>query len=263
MRAESVSPSASASELDDLMRQGWPSLETVDVDGWLVRRSHGVTRRANSTFPRTAPQDLPAALDQVEAHYRAAGLATCFHISEAAQPPSLDGVLAARGYTLEAPTLVMTAPTGALLSGATHAPHDVQTAEAPDGAWTDLWWAVDGRGDAQAREVALRIIRSGPALYASVAGPHGALAVGRLALAGSWAGLSCLAVDPASRDAGLGSAVVHALARAGQARGTSALWLQVVETNTAARRLYERHGFRAAGRYHYRTRPAPTEVDGP
>ncbi len=211
--------------------------------------------------------DLDAALERVEARYRAAGLPPSFHISEAAQPPGLDVLLAARGYTLEAPTLVMaaspiavvaaTAPAPVAQSSGTHSPvsPEVRVAATPDGAWTDLWWSVDGRGDAHDRAVALQILQASPALYATVPGPHAALAVGRLALAGPWAGLYCLAVDPGARGTGLGTAVVHALAVAGQARGASALWLQVVEANAAARRLYERHGFRTVGRYHYRTGP--------
>ncbi len=79
-------------------------------------------------------------------------------------------------------------------------------------------------------------------------------AVGRLALAGREAGISCMAVRPEARRRGHARAVLCALARAAADRGAELLWLQVAERNDAARALYRTAGFDTAWRYHYRTR---------
>ena len=81
----------------------------------------------------------------------------------------------------------------------------------------------------------------------------GVAAVARLALAGEWGGLYCMAVRPAARRRGLGSVLLRGLL---EGAGVRRCWLQVREDNPAARAFYARAGFRPATRYHYRTRPA-------
>lgn len=240
------------------MRRGWPALSESDVDGWAVRVSGGVTQRANSVLPLAAPADVDAALAEVESRYAAHGLPAVFQLGQVTHPPDLDSRLAARGYTHGSPTLVMTAPAGRVLARLPAPAAPVSVTGDPGDRWLDLWWQVDGRGDAAAREVARRILTGGPARYATTAGrPDTAAAVARLALVGEWGGLYCLAVHPAVRRRGLATTVTRALVVAAVAAGVTDCWLQVREDNEPARALYERAGFTVAARYHYRTAPAP------
>lgn len=57
-----------------------------------------------------------------------------------------------------------------------------------------------------------------------------------------------LAVVPPARRRGLGAALMQAAFAAARARGATAMFLEVAETNPAARGLYEGLGFAAAGR---------------
>src|SRR6266498_3913307 len=200
---------------DELMRAGWPAVEEVDVDGWVVRFSNGVTNRANSVLPFAAPADVGRTLATVEAMYAERGLPTVFQVGPSAQPAGLDDVLAVNGYELGSPTVIMTVdidhtevgrPENAagglehVEDGAMAGTSDgavavcVEVAETPDQGWLDLWWAVDGRGDAGDLAVAEKILAGGPALYATIRDERGAAAVGRLALVGEWGGVYCLAV---------------------------------------------------------------------
>jgi len=234
---------------DDLLRRGWPALSEVDIDGWVARRSGGVTQRANSVLPLAAPADPDAALDKVERHYAAHGLPAIFQLGADVCPPDLDALLAARGYAYGSPTSVEVAPVPALLAGLPRG--DVVVETAPSEAWLDLWWVVDGRGGAAARAVARRILTSGPARYGSMVDADGVVAVARLALAGEWGGLYCMAVRPDARRRGLGSVLLRGLL---DGSGVARCWLQVREDNPGARAFYARAGFRPATRYHYRTR---------
>jgi ribosomal protein S18 acetylase RimI-like enzyme len=231
--------------LNDLMRAGWPALEEVDVDGWVARFSAGVTNRANSVLPVATPADLDKALARVEALYAGRGLPAVFQLADS----ELDRVLAARGYELISPTSTQTARIGDVSR-----PDGIAITETPDQEWLDLWWAVDGRGDANTLAVAVKILTGGPALYATLRDDRGAAAIGRLALVGEWGGVYCMAVRPDVRRRGLGSSVMRGLLAAGQERGCANVWLHVLAGNTGAKALYAGFGFTEVGTYHYRTR---------
>lgn len=226
------------------MRAGWPAIEEIDVDGWVARFSGGVTNRANSVLPLAAPADLDRALSRVEALYAERDLPTVFQVGD---QPGLDRALADRSYALGSPTRVYTVdidqPVGT----------DVDIAETPSPEWLDLWWAVDGRGDAAALAVAEKILTGGPALYATIHDDHGAAAVARLALVGEWGGVYCLAVRKDVRRLTLGARILDGVLAAGRERGVTRSWLQVRAENTAARRLYERAGYTEVATYHYRS----------
>jgi ribosomal protein S18 acetylase RimI-like enzyme len=234
--------------LNDLMRAGWPALEEVDVDGWVARFSGGVTQRANSVMPLATPTDLTNTLEQVEKLYADRGLPTVFQIGADSAPAELDRVLADRGYAFGSPTSLQTARIGQV------APVDgVEITESPDQDWLDLWWSVDGRGDADALATAVKILAGGPALYATIRDDRGAAAIGRLALVGEWGGVYCMAVRADVRRRGLGAAVLRGLLAGGHERGVTRYWLHVRAENTAARQLYANAGFAEASVYHYRT----------
>lgn len=234
------------------MRAGWPAFEEAHIDGWIARHANGVTQRANSVLPRATPADLDGALTRVEAWYAERGLPATFQVG--ADDP-VDAALAGRGYASNSPTAVQTVDVDHALHRLGH--HDididVDIAVAPAPDWLDLWWSVDGRGDAAALAVAEKILAGGPALYGTVVDAYGAAAVGRLALVDDWGGVYCLAVRPDARGRGLGARVLAGLLAAGRERGISRSWLQVRAENTTARRLYQRAGYVEAARYHYRT----------
>ncbi|MEU4832877.1 GNAT family N-acetyltransferase [Streptosporangium sp. NPDC023615] len=233
---------------DRLVDQAWPAIHRVDVDGWVLRASGGVTKRANSVLPLGEQDDLRAAVERAEGFYADRGLPCAFSIGGGATP-GLDAMLEARGYRTVDPTLVMTA--GLPQGGARES--GIEFAEAPSRAWLDTWWSVDGRSGADGLETAARILTGVPATYAS----FGREAVGRGVRQGEWFGIYSMAVLPRERRRGHGTRVLRALlshARERREQGTQRAYLVVVESNTAARTLYERHGFTVTGRYHYRVR---------
>lgn len=58
-----------------------------------------------------------------------------------------------------------------------------------------------------------------------------------------------LAVSPKARRLGIGSALLDAVAAEGKRRGARKITLRVFATNTAAQRLYERHGYIVESRH--------------
>lgn len=72
--------------------------------------------------------------------------------------------------------------------------------------------------------------------------------------------LMAMWVHPARRGSGAASALVQSVLAWAEGRGASSLRLDVIEDNDRARRLYERHGFRATGHFTVRTRDGAREV---
>lgn len=210
------------------------------MSGWRLRAAAGVTKRANSALPLS--DALP--LDEVVDFYRERGLPPRVQVSS----PEVDRALARHGWKSDFPVTVLTGPvpTG---------PSRAVLADAPDEAWTDCWWAVDGRGGPRERDVALRMLAriAAPAAYCSVVCEGRAVAVGRAVAQEGHVGLFSMAVLATHRRRGLGRQVLHALGAWGRDRGARTAYLQVLDDNTAARALYEGVGLRPAHSYHYRT----------
>lgn len=253
-----LDPRAAAALLDDLADRGWPAEHRGRHAGWILRAAAGVTKRANSALPVGPVADPEAALDAVEAFARDHGIEACVQVSPASEPDDLATRLAARGYVAEARTLVQVADAAAVAGRLADArPADpafrvtVTVADAPDDAWLDAWWSVDGRGGSAELAVARRILERGPSVYAAVRDGDRVLATARLALAGGWGGLFAVATRPEARRRGLSRAAMGAAVRAGAERGITGLWLQVVAENDGARALYDGLGFRPASRYEY------------
>ena len=68
-------------------------------------------------------------------------------------------------------------------------------------------------------------------------------------------------VHPSLRGTGAGDALMAAVLSWAEAEGFAAAWLHVGKSNQPARRLYERHGFRATGEEVIRGRDGLVEIE--
>ncbi len=252
----------------------WQAADTTQLGSWLLRADGGFTGRANSALPLGDPGlPLAAAVDEVEAWYRARGLPPMIVVPGplvAATPDGglagdpLDTLLAARGWRVRpAPVVVMAAGAGQLggtgrspggqpgpeVSGAARA---VTFAARPDEAWLARYHYQGAELPARA----VRLLLSAPwQAFASLAVDGETAAVGRVSVAAGWAGVTAVDVDPRYRRRGLGTLMTRALAAEAARQGARRVFLQVEEGNLAARVLYARCGFAGVHRYHYRLAP--------
>ncbi|PPH29643.1 GNAT family N-acetyltransferase [Rathayibacter sp. AY1F9] len=251
--------------LDRLAADAWPALVRRPLGAWELRASAGVTKRANSVLASGDVVDQEAALDAAEAFAREHGIAPLVQIGPPS-PAGLTGLLAERGAAPIDRTLVLTGSVQEALAAlsttsgsapSVSAPRPrVRLAPAPDEDWLALWWSVDGRGGAEERAVAERILAGCPSSYALAIDGDGPAATGRLALVTApdgelWGGLFALATRPDARRRGLASAVIRALLEDASGRGVARFWLQVLAENAGARRLYASLGCRESSWYEY------------
>lgn len=263
-----ASPALTGTALVETLLGGWRALSRLEVDGFAVLRSRGVTRRANSVVP-LEPSSDPAAPDaavtRIEGLLDAAGERPVFRLftGEGLDHEPVRAALAQRGYEQDAPVHVLqrtlsdhrTAPD----------PRTVIAVGSPPEPWLEASWCLAPRPEDGARETLRDLMAGTPALYIALGEKGEApLAVGRAALVPhrrrTIAVLDQIAVDPEHRLEGLGRAVVRSLLALATVQGADLALLEVEEQNAAARALYRAEGFRRVGEYRYLTLdPVSTE----
>lgn len=250
----SVARRIAPAQLDLLQMQMWQPDDVRSIDGWLVRRSRGITKRANSVLPHGTPQNVDMAIMLAEQLYRAQGIAPCFQLTPSALPGDLDRRLADRGYERIDEVRVMVADIDDVLARLGERNRPVHAAGSPDVPFARLSYGTPERA-AVMQEIGART----PSVYASMRRDGVVYAAGRGALADGWLGLFELVTHESARRQGLAQDVIGELVRRGRGGGARAVVLQVLVDNDPAARLYEKLGFTDHSRYHYRVlHGAPT-----
>ncbi len=227
----------------------FPALRQVLLDGWLLRFSEGLSRRANSANPlRPGCAPVETIIEQVEALYRGQGLPTIFRIPTVAEP-AIEAALAARDYTAEGETCVLHSAMAALAAAPDAA---VELSAHAGGDFLAAMGALQGHNAAQ-RGIYRRIVRgvAVPVRFAAlrIDGRVAALAYGAL-----HDGLLCyesVITDPRRRRQGLARRVIAALADWARQESAGGACLQVEATNAPALALYAAFGLAELHRYRY------------
>jgi ribosomal protein S18 acetylase RimI-like enzyme len=247
----------SLAALESAAALGWRAPEEARLGDWLLRAAEGFTGRANSALAVGDPGlPLADAADEIRAWYAARGLPAMIAVPHPLGQPDgspVDRALGELGWTVRrGPAVVMTATLGETRRTG-GAEVRVELADKPDDSWLGNYRY---RGE-DLPPIARQLLMSAPwQAFASVREDGRTIAIGRVATALDWAGLTAVEVDPEHRRRGLASAVVAALVSAAAGRGVAGLYLQVETANTGARALYARIGFADHHGYHYRVAPA-------
>jgi GNAT superfamily N-acetyltransferase len=213
--------------LDELASRATAPAYIEELDGWRLRVSSDAPfRRANSVLPNGELEpttDLARAITTVEELYAEYGAPARFHISPAARPSNLDKVLAARGYVIEAPVVVMGAGATIVL-GRTRGEGRITTEKKR--AWERSYASLHG-DTVRARE---RVLAYGRALHAvrapaaAVVAPTAkgeAVALGFAVAEQGWTGVFGMGTRPEARRQGAATAVLRTIAEWAVERGAA------------------------------------------
>lgn len=229
-------------ELQERAARALPASRVVRVDGWWLRQAPGCSWWVGTVLPHGAPSDLAGRVASAERFY--AGEAR-FQITAGVCPPSLDGLLADRGYERGGTVSLMTGL-------ATRSAREATLTDHPTRRWFEAWHSVHG-GDPSAEWNLLTRVTQ-PSAYAAVLDGDRVIAVGRAVADTGWTGVFGMATLPEARGRGAAAAVLATLSDWATSHGDR-LYLQVERDNLPARALYERAGFRETSSYHYRAAP--------
>lgn len=230
--------------------RSWPATVTVAAPGgWLLRATPGLHRgRSNNALtPCRALDDaeIEPAIELVCEFSDEHSISPGIQVSPLELHDGLQQALDRRGWSRQSQTAVMTGPAKPIAGR----PARVSADDHASRAWLQAWGRCEpGRDlDAHANTVFARL--RGHACFARI----GSDAVGIGIRHDRLVGMYCIAVDPARRRDGLGTAIASALLEK-LGPGAELGYLQVQETNAAARGLYGKLGFTPQYRYCHRAR---------
>lgn len=240
--------------IEEASLNAWPALRQVLVDGWVLRFANGYTKRANSVNPLyPSSGDLEANVAACEWIYRDQGLPPVFRLTPPFAPAGLDELLERRGYRYADPTYVLHLD---LRERPAESGSSAELREETLDAWFPVHSALVGvSAETQAKHRAILDAVVPRRLFAFRREDAEAAACGLGVLEGDLFGLFDLVTAPERRGRGHGAALVAGMLEWARERGAAHAYLQVVEANAPARRLYEKLGFGELYRYWYRIPP--------
>ena len=239
--------------VEETCLNAWPASREVLLDGWLLRFSGGLTRRANSANPLGPVRDLVR--HDCEALYRWQGLPTIFRVLSLIDP-SVEEQLATAGYTSEGDSCVLY---GHIQGIETARDPDVRLSSQATPEWFAAMATLQNHTNEQA-ETYQRIVGqlAIPAMFAafSIEGAIAALAYGAI-----HNGLLCyesVVTDNRRQRRGYARRIVTSLAAWAKEQGAEGACLEVEAGNRPARALYDAIGLKTElYQYHYRREPRP------
>ena len=239
--------------LEELSLNAWPALQTLLLDGWVLRLADGYTRRANSVNPLyPAAQPLEEKIAACERLYATRGQDVVFKLTPAAQPAGLDECLAERGYQHEADTSVQILD---ITTASFNPTGEVRLTERVSEAWLADFCRMSDLPER--RQPTLRRMLESLApehCFISLGEDGESVACGLAVAQDGYAGLFDIITGAAHRNQGHGRRIVHNLLAWARDHNAHTAYLQVMLNNAAAMHLYGAVGFGEVYRYWYRVR---------
>lgn len=224
-------------EVFEALEATWPAAECLDEGPLRLRRGEGGGQRVSAASV-AGEEAGEAIVARAEAGMAAMGQTPLFVLRP--EQGVLDALLAARGYRVVDPVVLMAAP-------ARPGPLPPETSLDTPGL-AALW---DGGGIGPARRAVMARARGARAVLVRPA-PEAPEAAVFVAAGGGGAMLHALHVAPGARRLRHGRALTEGALAWAAAAGAPWVALAVTEANAGAIALYASLGFRPVGRYWYR-----------
>lgn len=239
-------------QLFDCLERSWPPSKREGVGSFDCRDGAGGGQRVGAITRRDAAQVSPQDLDVLEAYLADVERPVVFSLRQGDE--HLDALLAARGYVIKDPTLLLTIETARLpLPDAA----DGYVGWPPLAVQREIW--ASGGVDAARLAVMDRVQLPKTSILARKGNAvAGTAFVARVTLPD---GAGCAVIHAvetlaALRRQGVGRAMLAIAAQWADENDAAYVALLVTRDNSAARTLYTKLGMQAVAQYHYRVMPA-------
>ncbi|MDO4308351.1 MAG: GNAT family N-acetyltransferase [Eubacteriales bacterium] len=242
-------------KIEDMSLNAWPSHKMELYDGWILRFSYFYTHRTNSV-EQFGTSTLPwrEKVSYCEHVYKRLGTPAIFKISPLVSQ-DFDYTLENRGYEIQHTTNVMTLRLSAARLDVSC--RDVTFTDNIPDEWIESLFSLKGTANPIHRAVVPSMYRAIPkeTICASIRRDGRIIATGLGILDRDYIGIYAIHVREDYRGHGFARQICTGLLKKGMKKGAESAYLQVVEGNTPARRLYESIGFRQFYTYWFRVQP--------
>jgi ribosomal protein S18 acetylase RimI-like enzyme len=237
--------------VEETCRKAWPALRQTTLDGWVLRFSEGLTRRANSANPLGAHYtNIDGLIARSEALYQRQGLPTIFRLPSLLDD-AVDRRLASLGYGRDGESCVLYGDIGAVEAVADS---EVRLLPHPTSEWFSAM-AVLQRQSVKEAEIYRRVVDqiTIPAAFAELMIDKEIVALALGAIHGEILCYESVITDVRHMRRGYARRIISSLAAWAKDQRAQGACLEVEAGNAPARALYDAVGLKKElYQYHYR-----------
>ena len=237
-------------EIEKAGFRSWPALEESESDGIVLRFSNGYTKRANSVnILQAQASDFVSLVSRYEQYFHDKNLPCSFRLTSFSENKKLDSYLEEIGYSYLDRSLVMER------SITNVSFKEFCFSELTSRTWMESFCKVSElnfHDHLTHLEMIDRI--EDKTLFAVLVEDGVEIACGLGVVTNGLFGLFDIATHNSVRNRGYGTKLLEGMLHWALENGATSAYLQVVEGNKAAIRLYEKMGFQQSYDYWYRIR---------
>lgn len=229
----------------------WPTLDSFEHNGWIIRTSEGYTKRSNSVNPIYSREgNTDEKIAHCEHHFRTRNLPVIFKMTDDVHPSNLDQTLSRRGYREDSPTSFMTID---LLNNIPPTSCSVRIEPTVNKDWLDTYDQYNSIGRKN-KKTFHRMLKNHqkPMGFLLLTHANRTVGCGLSILNDSVAGFFDITVNENERGKGFGQEITQSLMAWAKMKSANTGFLQVECDNKLAIRLYEKLGFKEEYIYWYR-----------
>jgi ribosomal protein S18 acetylase RimI-like enzyme len=239
--------------LEELSMNAWPSIQTVLLDGWIIRMANGYTKRANSINPIYSFDNNPEAkIRYCEDLYKKNNLPVIFKIVDCDEQKPIDRRLDELQYKKVDVTSVQVCTT--LVKTDANRDELIIGAKFSEN-WKNCFYQCS-KIKPDTRETIELLLKNITGdiitVYKQQQGVFAGCGYG--VIENGFVGLFDIIVTEEYRGKGYGKEIVQAILSRANEAGAGKAYLPVVDSNTIAKRLYSGLGFRERYTYWYRVK---------
>ncbi len=235
---------------EEIASNGHVALKSLLYDGWLLRFSNGYTNRANSVLPLySSKKSLEEKVAYCERAYEKEGLSPCFKLTEYNQ--ELSDFLAARGYKKTGESdIMLLKKLNSIADKKLY--RSCMLAKSPE-EWIDDYFRLENITDKKDQETFRQMLSKVmiDTIYCSIFDEAEVVACASAALEEGYALIQNVIVSEDHRGQGFGEKLCRLIITRAQELGAKSAYLQVLQTNEAAKKLYTKLGFEKIYSYWY------------
>lgn len=228
--------------------RSWPAFEESEVDGVVLRYSHGHTKRANSAnIILHQKGDYASLVSRYEEYFEDKRLISTFRLPTYCNNEQLDSYLESMGYRLMDRSLILYRS----LEGSSFYGPEFIVKNSHE--WMKSYCQIS-ETDINRHEAHLEILKriKDKVLMAVLVENEVEIACGVGVISNGYFGLFDLATEKSARNMGYGTKLLNGMLGWAMTNGATKAYLQVVADNQPAINLYKKLGYQPCYEYWYR-----------